>query len=214
MTAPAIQRTTAHGLADEIESWLRQITPARLPAPALPATDAERTYGGWTLAELTASALAEVDRSQQATLRAQAAVRPTLIERLTGRRRPITTASAHIRQAAALLATSGWCRGELADTDGRHCILGALQAVDADPDTTGRAHAYIRAAMADPAPYARPSAAYEDRFARECRQAGADVTAMRRQHEIAVHNNVSLPTVGAVLDLLDRAAHQAATAGD
>ena len=38
----------------------------------------------------------------------------------------------HLRAAQALLHRGGWCRGHLADAQGRHCMLGAV--IDSEPD--------------------------------------------------------------------------------
>ncbi|MFF4741269.1 hypothetical protein ACFY2W_36110 [Streptomyces sp. NPDC001262] len=210
MTATAIPiDTLTQTLADEVEAWLKTVTPpapATTPSPASPRFD---------IPALVAAGLAEVERSERATAVAQAAVRPSLADRLTRRhRRPADRASVHIRRAAAALATGGWCRGELRDAAGRHCILGALQAAPADADTTVRSHTHIRAAMTDPASYAVPSAAYAERLQQYWRRAGLDPVAMGRQFDIAVHNNLAAPTVGAVLELLERAAALAENAGD
>ncbi|WUX87749.1 hypothetical protein OG906_41135 (plasmid) [Streptomyces sp. NBC_01426] len=120
----------------------------------------------------------------------------------------------HIRRAAAALATGGWCRGELRDATGRHCILGALMAAPADSDTVGRSHIYIRSAMAESAAYAQPTPDYRARMEAQWSREGRDPRSLGRQFDIAVHNNVVAPTVGAVLDLLQRAAEFAERAGD
>ncbi|MET9324057.1 hypothetical protein ABZX75_28390 [Streptomyces sp. NPDC003038] len=199
-------------LADEVEAWLKKITPATAPAPA-PASPAPAA--GFDIAALVAAGLAEVERSERATAAAQAAARPSLLDRITRRhQRPATRASLHIRRAAAVLATGGWCRGELRDATGRHCILGALMAAPADADTTNRSHIYIRSAMAEPAAYAQPTAAYRARMEAQWRSEGRDPRALSRQFDIAVNNNIAVPTVGAVLDLLQRAAELAERAGD
>ncbi|WP_327388889.1 DUF6197 family protein [Streptomyces sp. NBC_01207] len=162
-----------------------------------------------------AAGLAEVERSERATAAAQAAARPSLFDRITRRHhRPATRASLHIRRAAAALATAGWCRGELADATGRHCILGALMAAPADADTVTRSHIYIRSAMTEPAPYAQPAQAYRACMEAQWHREGCDPQSLSRQFDIAVHNNVAVPTVGAVLDLLQRAAERAECAGD
>ncbi|MFG2667640.1 hypothetical protein ACGFY6_25775 [Streptomyces sp. NPDC048387] len=197
-------------LADEVEAWLKRITPT---APATPAPSTPKA--GFDIAALVAAGLAEVERSERATAAAQAAARPSLLDRITRRhQRPATRASVHIRRAAAALATGGWCRGELRDATGRHCILGALMAAPADADTAGRSHIYIRSAMAEPAVYAQPTPDYRARLETQWRSEGRDPRALSRQFDIAVHNNIAVPTVGAVLDLLQRAADLAEHAGD
>ncbi|MGO4459924.1 hypothetical protein AB4039_21900 [Streptomyces sp. M-16] len=197
-------------LADEVEAWLKKITPAPAPTPA-----PEQPAAGFDIPALVAAGLAEVERSERATAAAQAAARPSLLDRITRRhQRPATRASLHIRRAAAALATGGWCRGELRDATGRHCILGALMAAPADADTASRSHIYIRSAMAEPAAYAQPTPAYRARMEAQWRREGRDPQALSRQFDIAVHNNVAVPTVGAVLDLLQRAADLAERAGD
>ncbi|MFI7359775.1 hypothetical protein ACIBTP_38315 [Streptomyces avidinii] len=199
-------------LADEVEAWLKKITPA--PAPA-PASEQHTPPAGFDIPALVAAGLAEVERSERATAAAQAAARPSLFDRITRRhQRPATRASVHIRRAAAALATGGWCRGELRDATGRHCILGALMAAPADADTASRSHIYIRSAMAEPAACVQPTAAYRARMEEQWRREGRDPQALGRQFDIAVHNNVAVPTVGAVLDLLQRAAELAERAGD
>ncbi|MBT2406870.1 hypothetical protein [Streptomyces sp. ISL-21] len=199
-------------LADEVEAWLKTITPYAAPAPA-PSEPAPAA--GFDIPALVAAGLAEVERSERATAAAQAAARPTLFDRITRRhQRPATRASVHIRRAAAALAAGGWCRGELRDATGRHCILGALMAAPADADTTNRSHIYIRSAMTEPAAYAQPAPAYRARLEAQWRSEGRDPKALSRQFDIAVHNNVAVPTVGAVLDLLQRAAELAERAGD
>ncbi|MCY0946300.1 DUF6197 family protein [Streptomyces antarcticus] len=199
-------------LADEVEAWLKKITPPANPAPT-PAPSAPAT--GFDIPALVAAGLAEVERGERATAAAQVAARPSLLDRITRRHlRPAARASLHIRRAAAALATGGWCRGELRDATGRHCILGALMDAPADADTTNRSHAYIRAAMADPAAYAQPAPAYRARLEAQWRSEGRDPQALSGQFDIAVHNNLSAPTVGAVLDLLQRAAELAERAGD
>ncbi|MGW6571945.1 DUF6197 family protein [Streptomyces sp. NPDC054945] len=202
---------SARLLADEVEAWLKKVTPAAAPpVPAPPAPAA-----GFDIPALVAAGLAEVERSERATAAAQAAARPSLLDRITRRHlRPATRASLHIRRAAAALATGGWCRGELRDATGRHCILGALMAAPADADTTSRSHIYIRSAMAEPAVYVQPTPAYRARMEEQWRREGRDPQALGRQFDIAVHNNVAAPTVGAVLDLLQRAAELAERAGD
>ncbi|THA47462.1 hypothetical protein [Streptomyces sp. A1136] len=207
-----IETSTRH-LADEVEAWLAQITPAN-PLPASPVAVPGRGTG-IDIAALVAAGLAEVERNERATAAAQNNARPTLLERLTRRHlRPAHLASVHIRRAAAVLATAGWCRGELTDASGRHCILGALQAVAAEADTALRSHVHIRAAMTEPASYARPSDAYLARLDAEARACGMDPADVRRRHDIAVANNIGQLTVGAVLELLERAAVIAESAGD
>lgn len=217
--ANAILNVDTARLADEIESWLQQITPAATPLPALPVPTEqgteEATFGGWTIAALTTAGMAEVHRSEQAATAARIAARPGWLKRLTRRHhRPVATASAHIRQAAALLVSGGWCRDALRSADGRHCILGALRDIRCEADTMLRAHAYIRGAMSDPAPYERPTSEFEAEFTRRCRAAGADLATERRALEISQRNDIAAPTLGAVLELLDRAALAAAHAGD
>ncbi|MFK0238210.1 DUF6197 family protein [Streptomyces vinaceus] len=215
MTASLAQiETSTRLLADEVEAWLRQITPAG-PANPLPGSQAVAPGRGIDIAALVAAGLAEVERNERATAAARRHARPTLLDRLTRRHlRPAHLASAHIRRAAAVLATAGWCRGELTDASGRHCILGALQAVPAEADTALRSHIHIRAAMTEPAPYARPSDAYLARLDAEARAQGLDPADVRRRHDIAVANNIGQLTVGAVLELLERAAAIAESAGD
>ncbi|MFJ3205856.1 hypothetical protein [Streptomyces sp. NPDC086989] len=215
MTATLAQiETSTRLLADEVEAWLAQITPAA-PANPLPASPVPAPERGFDIAALVAAGLAEVERNERATAAAQQYARPTLLDRITRRHlRPAHLASVHIRRAAAVLATAGWCRGELTDTSGRHCILGALQAVAAEADTALRSHVHIRAAMTDPAPYARPSDAYLARLDAEARACGLDPADVRRRHDIAVANNIGQLTVGAVLELLERAAAIAESAGD
>ncbi|WP_331735257.1 hypothetical protein OG590_40110 (plasmid) [Streptomyces goshikiensis] len=120
----------------------------------------------------------------------------------------------HIRRAAAALAIGGWCRGELRDATGWHCILGALMAASAGVDAAIRSHSYLRSAMTEPGAYSQPTpdcrARMEARWSRE----GRDSRALRRQFDIAVHHNVAAPTVGAALDLLQRSAGLAECAGD
>lgn len=210
-----IETSTRH-LADEVEAWLAQITPAgpANPLPASPVVVPGRGTG-IDIAALVAAGLAEVERNERAVAAAQISARPTLLDRLTRRHlRPAHQASVHIRRAAAVLATAGWCRGELTDASGRHCILGALQAVPAEADTVLRSHIHIRAAMTDPAPYARPSDAYLARLEAEARTCGLDPADVRRRHDIAVANNIGQLTVGAVLELLERAAVVAESSGD
>ncbi|MFD9078243.1 DUF6197 family protein [Streptomyces erythrochromogenes] len=199
-------------LADEVEAWLQKITPAAAPAPA---PEQPVPAAGFDIPALVAAGLAEVERSERATAAAQAAARPSLLDRITRRhQRPATRSSVHIRRAAAALATAGWCRGELTDATGRHCILGALMAAPADADTTGRSHTYIRSAMTEPAAYAQPTPDYRSRMEAQWSREGRDPRALSRQFDIAVHNNVAVPTIGAVLDLLQRAAELAERAGD
>ncbi|MER6522582.1 hypothetical protein ABT246_37845 [Streptomyces sp. NPDC001553] len=208
--------TSTRLLADEVEAWLAQITPAGTanPLPASPVVAPGRGIG-IDIAALVAAGLAEVERNERATTAARTNVRLTLLDRLTRRHlRPAHLASVHIRRAAAVLATVGWCRGELTDTSGRHCILGALQAVAAETGTALRSHVRIRAAMSDPAPYARPSDAYLARLDAEARACGLDPADVRRRHDIAVANNIGQLTVGAVLELMERAAVIAESAGD
>lgn len=214
-TAPATFGTQAPDastrlLADEVEAWLKRITPAAAATPEAPAPKA-----AFDIPALVAAGLAEVERSERATAAAQAAARPSLLDRITRRhQRPATRASVHIRRAAAALATAGWCRGELRDATGRHCILGALMAAPADADTAGRSHIYIRSAMTEPAVYAQPTPGYRARLEAQWRSEGRDPRALSRQFDIAVHNNIAVPTVGAVLDLLQRAADLAERVGD
>nr|WP_030387937.1 hypothetical protein [Streptomyces sp. NRRL S-241] len=87
-------------------------------------------------------------------------------------------------------------------------------ATPADANTTNRSHICIRSAMAKPAAYARPTAAYRARMEAQWRSEGRDPLALSRQFDIAVNNNIAVPTVGAVLDLLRRAAELAERAGD
>ncbi|MDH6544094.1 hypothetical protein [Streptomyces sp. SPB4] len=203
---------SARLLADEVEAWLQKITPAAAPAPA---PEQSAPTAGFDIPALLAAGLAEVERSERATAAAQAAARPSLLDRITRRhQRPATRSSVHIRRAAAALATAGWCRGELTDATGRHCILGALMAAPADADTTGRSHIYIRSAMTEPAAYAQPSPDYRARMEAQWSREGRDPRGLTRQFDIAVHNNVAVPTIGAVLDLLQRAAELAERAGD
>ncbi|MGX1887643.1 DUF6197 family protein [Streptomyces sp. NPDC055287] len=160
------------------------LSPSPVSAPA-----AEH---GFDIKALVAAGVAEVERSQKATATAQQLARPGLLARITRRHlRPADRASVHIRRAAAELATGGWCRGVLRDTRGQHCILGALLAVPSDNDTALRSHIHIRAAMTTPA-YAQPSDAYIERLEQEARRQGLDAAAVRRAHEIAVHNNTAL----------------------
>ncbi|MFD3330134.1 hypothetical protein [Streptomyces sp. NPDC058701] len=214
MTATLLQiESSAQLLADEVEGWLKNLTETS-PANPLPASPVSAPAPVFDIKALAAAGLAEVERSQRATLAAQRLARPVLLARLTRRHlRPADRASVHIRRAAAELATGGWCRGVLRDARGQHCILGALQAVPADNDTALRSHIHIRAAMTTPA-YARPSDAYIERLEHDARRHGQDAAAVRRAHEIAVHNNLTAPTVGAVLELLERAAAIAESSGD
>ncbi|MEJ8654886.1 hypothetical protein WKI65_44320 [Streptomyces sp. MS1.AVA.3] len=215
MTAALLQiESSTQLLADEVEAWLKARTEAAAPASSSPASPVAVPQSGSDIAALVAVGLAEVERSERATAAAQLAARPSLMDRLTRRHlRPAEQASVHIRRAAAVLATGGWCRGELRSTSGAHCILGALLAVPAGADTTTRSHIHIRAAMADLA-YAQPSEAYIERLEQDARRQGLDAAAVRRAHDIAVHNNVAAPTVGAVLELLATAAVIAERCGD
>ncbi|MGW2865900.1 DUF6197 family protein [Streptomyces sp. NPDC001205] len=214
MTATLQQiESSARILADEVEGWLKNLTETS-PANPLPASAVSAPKPVFDIKALAAAGLAEVERSQHATRTAQQLVRPGLLARLTRRHlRPADRASVHIRRAAAELATGGWCRGTLRDARGQHCILGALQAVPADADTALRSHIHIRAAMTTPA-YAQPSAASIERLEQDARRHGQDAVAVRRAYEIAAHNNVVAPTVGAVLELLENAAAIAERSGD
>ncbi|WP_043271929.1 hypothetical protein [Streptomyces sp. CT34] len=216
MTAALLQiESSTQLLADEVEAWLKARTETAAPATPSPASPVAAPESGIDIAALVAAGLAEVERSERATAAAQLAVRPSLMDRITRRHlRPAEQASVHIRRAAAALATGGWCRGQLRSTSGAHCILGALLAAPANADTITRSHLHIRAAMADPAPYAQPPAAYMERLEQSARREGIDPAAVRRQLDIAVHNNIAAPTVGAVLELLERAAALAERSGD
>ncbi|OEJ21218.1 hypothetical protein BGM19_36965 [Streptomyces agglomeratus] len=120
MTATLQQiESSSRLLGDEVEAWLKQITPISSPANPLSASpvSAPAAEHGFDIKALVAAGVAEVERSQKATATAQQLARPGLLARITRRHlRPADRASVHIRRAAAELATGGWCRGVLRDT--------------------------------------------------------------------------------------------------
>ncbi|MGA4844714.1 DUF6197 family protein [Streptomyces sp. G45] len=211
MTATLIEiETSSRLLATEVEEWLKSITEA---APAADPSPASTDTSPFDIKALAAAGLAEIERTDRASQTARTLARPSLLERLARtHRRPAARASLHIRRAAAVMATAGWSRTHLTDAAGRHCILGALQAVDADADTVLRSHTHIRAAMTTGLP--TRSDDWEQDLATRCRRAGADVSTVRRQIDIATHNDLFAASLGAVLELMETAAALAEKAGD
>ncbi|OEJ48472.1 hypothetical protein AR457_34465 [Streptomyces agglomeratus] len=198
MTATLQQiESSSRLLGDEVEAWLKQITPISSPANPLSASpvSAPAAEHGFDIKALVAAGVAEVERSQKATATAQQLARPGLLARIT--RRHLRPADRGPRTACTSAAPppnsppADGAAASFATPAGQHCILGALLAVPSDNDTALRSHIHIRAAMTTPA-YAQPSDAYIERLEQEARRQSLDAAAVRRAHEIAVHNNTAL----------------------
>ncbi|MFE4206091.1 hypothetical protein ACFRSX_32770 [Streptomyces goshikiensis] len=79
-------------------------------------------------------------------------------------------------------------------------------AAPAGADATIRSHSCLRSAITEPAAYPQPAPDYRARIAERWSRESRDPRALSGQFGIAVHHNVAAPTVGAVLDLLQRSA--------